>query len=136
MTDKKTRTESDTMGSLEVPADRYWGAQTERSIEHFKIGGERFPREVIRAFGVLKKAAATVNRDRGALPEVDRAVVDMHRQMRRQRPFVDRAPRAVGRSVVGDDDLHLDAVGELHRGDALEDFVDSLFFVVDGNDDG
>src|SRR5690349_565233 len=67
MSDKKTRTESDTMGSLEVPADRYWGAQTERSIEHFKIGGERFPREVIRAFGVLKKAAAIVNRDRGAL---------------------------------------------------------------------
>jgi fumarate hydratase, class II len=69
MTDKKTRTESDTMGPIEVPSDRYWGAQTERSIEHFKIGGERFPREVIRAFGVLKKAAAIVNRDRGALPE-------------------------------------------------------------------
>jgi fumarate hydratase, class II len=68
MSDKKTRTESDTMGSLEVPADRYWGAQTERSLEHFRIGGERFPREVIRAFGVLKKAAAIVNRDRGALP--------------------------------------------------------------------
>jgi fumarate hydratase class II len=69
MTDKKTRTESDTMGPIEVPSDRYWGAQTERSIEHFKIGGERFPREVIRAMGVLKKAAAIVNRDRGALPE-------------------------------------------------------------------
>ena len=68
-TDKKTRTETDTMGAVEVPADRYWGAQTERSLEHFKIGGETFPREVIRAFGVLKKAAAIVNRDRGALPE-------------------------------------------------------------------
>jgi fumarate hydratase class II len=56
------------MGRVEVPADRYWGAQTERSIEHFRIGGERFPREVIRAFGVLKRAAAEVNRDRGALP--------------------------------------------------------------------
>jgi fumarate hydratase class II len=66
--DRKTRTESDTMGSVEVPRDRYWGAQTERSLEHFKIGGEQFPREVIRAFGILKKAAATVNRDRGALP--------------------------------------------------------------------
>jgi fumarate hydratase class II len=66
--DRKTRTESDTMGRVEVPADRYWGAQTERSIEHFRIGGERFPREVIRAFGVLKRAAAEVNRDRGALP--------------------------------------------------------------------
>ena len=48
-TDKKTRTETDTMGAVEVPADRYWGAQTERSLEHFKIGGETFPREVIRA---------------------------------------------------------------------------------------
>ena len=66
---KKTRTESDTMGTVEVPHDRYWGAQTERSLEHFKIGGEQFPREVIRAFGILKKAAATVNRDRGAIPE-------------------------------------------------------------------
>src|SRR5262249_15794584 len=66
---KKTRTESDTMGSVEVPHDRYWGAQTERSLEHFKIGGEQFPREVIRAFGILKKAAATVNRDRKALAD-------------------------------------------------------------------
>ena len=64
---KKTRTESDTMGPVEVPADRYWGAQTQRSLQHFKIGGERFPRELIRALGILKKAAAIVNRDRGAL---------------------------------------------------------------------
>jgi len=66
---KKTRTESDTMGPVEVAADRYWGAQTQRSLHHFDIGGERerFPRELIRAFGILKKAAAVVNRDRGAL---------------------------------------------------------------------
>ena len=67
MTEKKTRTESDTMGKVEVPADKFWGAQTQRSIEHFKIGGERFPRELIRALGILKKACAIVNRDRGAL---------------------------------------------------------------------
>ncbi|MEP6993265.1 MAG: class II fumarate hydratase [Acidobacteriota bacterium] len=67
-TDAKTRTESDTMGIVEVPADRYWGAQTQRSLHHFAIGGERFPRELIRAFGVLKKACAIVNRDRGKLP--------------------------------------------------------------------
>ncbi len=73
---KSTRTESDTMGKIEVPADRYWGAQTERSLEHFKIGGERFPRELIRAFGLLKKAAAIVNRDRGKLPsEKARAIL-------------------------------------------------------------
>jgi fumarate hydratase class II len=64
----KTRVESDTMGKIPVAADRYWGAQTQRSLEHFKIGGERFPRELIRALGILKKAAAIVNRDRGALP--------------------------------------------------------------------
>ncbi len=64
------------MGKIEVPADRYWGAQTERSLEHFKIGGERFPRELIRALGILKKACAIVNRDRGALaPEKAAAIV-------------------------------------------------------------
>ena len=67
-----TRTERDTMGTIEVPADRYWGAQTQRSLEHFKIGGDRFPRPVIRALGVLKKACALVNRELGLLPE-DRA---------------------------------------------------------------
>ncbi|HTR04007.1 MAG TPA: class II fumarate hydratase [Thermoanaerobaculia bacterium] len=68
MTDAtKTRTESDTMGKVEVPADRYWGAQTQRSLHHFKIGPERFPRAMIRALGILKKSAAVVNRDRGAL---------------------------------------------------------------------
>jgi len=64
-----TRTERDTMGPVEVPADRYWGAQTQRSLQHFRIGGERFPREMIRAFGILKKACALVNRDLGLLPE-------------------------------------------------------------------
>jgi fumarate hydratase class II len=66
---KATRTESDTMGPIEVPADRYWGAQTQRSLHHFKIGADRFPRPLLRAFGLLKKAAAQVNRDLGLLPE-------------------------------------------------------------------
>jgi fumarate hydratase, class II len=64
-----TRTERDTMGPIEVPADRYWGAQTQRSLQHFRIGSERFPREMIRAFGILKKACALVNRDLGLLPD-------------------------------------------------------------------
>jgi fumarate hydratase class II len=64
----KTRIETDTMGPIEVPADRYWGAQTQRSLEHFRIGGDRMPRELIRAFGLLKKACALVNRDLGLLP--------------------------------------------------------------------
>ena len=65
----ETRIETDTMGAIEVPADRYWGAQTQRSLQHFRIGGERFPREMIRAFGILKKACALVNRDLGLLSE-------------------------------------------------------------------
>src|SRR6266545_4201318 len=62
-----TRKETDSMGAIEVPADRYWGAQTQRSLEHFKIGGERFPREMIRALGLVKKACALVNRELGLL---------------------------------------------------------------------
>src|ERR1700738_5707345 len=64
-----TRTEKDTMGTIQVPADRYWGAQTQRSLEHFRIGGDRFPREMIRAFGILKKAGALVKRELGLLSE-------------------------------------------------------------------
>src|ERR1051325_3830141 len=63
----KTRTETDSMGSIEVAADHYWGAQTERSLHHFNIGDDRMPREMIRALGILKKAAALVNEDLGKL---------------------------------------------------------------------
>jgi fumarate hydratase class II len=62
-----TRTETDTMGAIEVPADRYWGAQTQRSLQNFRIGGERIPAEVIHALGIVKRAAAHVNRDLGLL---------------------------------------------------------------------
>jgi fumarate hydratase class II len=61
------RVETDSMGAIEVASDRYWGAQTERSLEHFAIGFDRMPRSVVRAFGILKKAAAEVNRDLGKL---------------------------------------------------------------------
>jgi fumarate hydratase class II len=57
----------DSMGALEVPDDRYWGAQTQRSLHHFAIGTDRMPVEVVRAFGVLKKAAALANRELGTL---------------------------------------------------------------------
>jgi len=63
----KTRLESDSMGSIEIPADRYWGAQTERSRRHFAIGSERFPREFIRALGLVKRAAAHANASLGVL---------------------------------------------------------------------
>jgi fumarate hydratase class II len=61
--DLKTRVESDSMGNIEVEADKYWGAQTERSLHHFNIGFDTMPREMIRALGVLKKAAALVNHE-------------------------------------------------------------------------
>ncbi|MBZ0266761.1 class II fumarate hydratase [bacterium] len=61
------RLESDTMGTVEVPEDRYWGAQTGRSLRNFRIGGERFPREMIRALGIVKKACAMANRELGVL---------------------------------------------------------------------
>ncbi len=63
------RTESDSMGSIEVAADRYWGAQTQRSLHHFDIGEDRMPPALIRAFGILKKAAALVNRDLNRLDD-------------------------------------------------------------------
>ncbi|HXI62774.1 MAG TPA: class II fumarate hydratase [Pyrinomonadaceae bacterium] len=62
-----TRIESDSMGEIEVPADKYWGAQTERSLLHFNIGFDVMPREMIRALGTLKKACALVNQDLGKL---------------------------------------------------------------------
>ena len=63
------RIETDTMGELKVPADRYYGCQTARSLINFRIGGERMPRELIRAMGILKKAAALVNMELGLLPK-------------------------------------------------------------------
>ncbi len=64
-----SRIETDSMGEIAVAADRYWGAQTERSLHHFSIGREHFPRPMIRALGILKKAAALANGDLGTLPK-------------------------------------------------------------------
>lgn len=69
-----SRIEKDSMGEIEVPAERLWGAQTQRSLENFKIGGDRFPREMIRALGILKKSAARANQKLGLLTE-DKAKV-------------------------------------------------------------
>src|SRR5580658_6859682 len=68
-TNPGVRIESDSMGQIQVPADRYWGAQTERSLHHFAIGEDRMPPELIHAFALLKKAAALVNHDLGKLPK-------------------------------------------------------------------
>ncbi len=72
---KKIRIETDSMGEIEVPSDVYWGAQTQRSLHHFDIGFDVMPREMIRAFGILKKACAIVNADLGKLPEDKRDLI-------------------------------------------------------------
>ena len=72
----KTRTETDTFGPIEVPADHYWGAQTERSLHNFKIGGERQPLPLIHALGLIKKAAAMANMKAKKLsPELGKAII-------------------------------------------------------------
>ena len=75
-TARATRTESDSFGPIEVPADALWGAQTQRSRENFKIGGHRFPREMIRALGVVKKAAARANLELGELAMLSKREAD------------------------------------------------------------
>ena len=66
---EKFRIEKDTMGEMKVPADRYWGAQTQRSFENFQISSEKMPMEIIKAFAVLKKAAALANFELGKISE-------------------------------------------------------------------
>ena len=75
----ETRTEQDSFGPIAVPADRYWGAQTQRSVELFRIGEERMPASLVRALGVQKKAAALANLERwgatmAARPGVERGM--------------------------------------------------------------
>ncbi|HEX4713173.1 lyase family protein, partial [Phenylobacterium sp.] len=71
-----TRTETDTFGPIEVPANRYWGAQTQRSLQNFKIGWEKQPQPMIRALGVVKRAAAEANLALGKLdPAIAAAIV-------------------------------------------------------------
>jgi len=70
-----TRTESDSMGPIEVPADHYWGAQTQRSLHHFAISRDTMPVPIIRSFGILKRAAAEVNADLGLLPADKRDLI-------------------------------------------------------------
>ena len=85
MTDKtQTRTETDTFGPIEVAADRYWGAQAQRSLGNFKIGWEKQPLPVVRALGIVKRAAAETNM---ALGHLDKKLGDDHR---RRRPGSDR----------------------------------------------
>ena len=69
------RTETDTFGAIDVPADRYWGAQTQRSLENFRIGTERMPPPLIHALALVKRAAAEVNMSLGRLDETTGAAI-------------------------------------------------------------
>ena len=72
----KTRTETDSFGPIEVPDDRYWGAQTQRSLGNFKIGWEKQPQPIIRALGIIKRAAAEANMALGRLdPKLGEPIV-------------------------------------------------------------
>ncbi len=75
MSQPSHRTETDTIGPIEVPSDRYWGAQTQRSLQNFKIGGERMPTELIHAYGILKTAAARANERLGLLSKDKAALI-------------------------------------------------------------
>src|SRR5262249_11379115 len=76
-TERKTRMESDSMGNVAVPDDRLWGAQTQRSLENFRIGGQRMPIPLIHAYGLLKQAAALANMKLGKLDEkLGKAIAD------------------------------------------------------------
>ena len=76
------RSETDSMGAIDVPADRYWGAQTARSLHHFPIGDDRMPEPLIRAIGILKEASAQVNADLGKMtPEKSALIVAAAREV-------------------------------------------------------
>jgi fumarate hydratase class II len=100
-THMSTRTESDTFGFIEVPADHLWGAQTQRSIQNFKIGSERMPAPLIRAFGLLKKAAAQVNKQFNDIPDhVADAIIDAADQVAALK-YLDEFPLVVWQTGSG-----------------------------------
>ena len=73
---KKTRTETDTFGPIEVDASRYWGAQAQRSLYNFKIGWEKQPAPIVRALGIVKRAAAEANQELGKLePKLAKTII-------------------------------------------------------------
>ena len=89
-----TRTETDSMGPIEVPADHYWGAQTQRSLHFFDIGGDTMPPAIIWAFGILKAAAAEVNNELGLLADEKRRLIVAAAERGRRRQAVRRVPAA------------------------------------------
>lgn len=96
----KFRTETDSFGPLEVAADRYWGAQTERSLMNFKIGGERMPAPLVRALGVIKKAAAEVNMGYGLDKKIGNAISKAAQEVMELK-YIDHFPLVVWQTGSG-----------------------------------
>jgi fumarate hydratase, class II len=96
-----TRTEADSMGPIQVPADRYWGAQTERSLHHFAIGHDRMPLEVIHAFGLLKRACAEENGAAGRLAPVKATLIEQAAREVEQGLLDDHFPLSVWQTGSG-----------------------------------
>jgi fumarate hydratase class II len=96
-----TRIETDSMGRLEVPADKYYGAQTARSLVNFRIGTDRMPAEIIRAFGILKKAAALANHELGLLDEKRKDLITQAAQEVIEGKLADHFPLAVWQTGSG-----------------------------------
>ena len=87
-TASNVRVQSDTFGPIDVPSDRYWGAQTQRSIENFRIGIERMPRPLIRAFGIVKYCSAQIS-PRPFIERFERLITEKDRTFRRRIEFQD-----------------------------------------------
>src|SRR5271154_3103514 len=92
-TDQKLRIEEDSLGPVEVPADRLWGAQTQRSLEHFSIGDDLIPREMIPAYAIVKKAAALVNHKAGRLGAAQKDLI-VREGLRVRGPAMQRLSKA------------------------------------------
>jgi fumarate hydratase class II len=100
-TRQRTRTESDAFGPLEIPADKFWGAQTERSLHNFGIGTEKMPIEIVHALGLIKRAAAEVNRDLGSLDRKRAAAIVTVSQDIADGKFDDNFPLSVWQTGSG-----------------------------------
>lgn len=99
--DDKTRIETDSVGDIEVPSERYWGAQTQRSLQNFKIGGERMPAPLVRALGIQKKSAALTNIDLGLLDkDLGKAIISAADEII-DGTFIDEFPLVVWQTGSG-----------------------------------
>src|SRR4051812_38070412 len=96
-----TRTETDTMGAIEVDDARYWGAQTQRSLENFRIGTERMPRELILALVAVKEASARANRELGLLGAAEHAWIEQAIALVRAHDLPTEFPLAVWQTGSG-----------------------------------